>query len=79
MTPAIRVTQKDAFYRIEDPLTEQCIRLHCAPAAAGDAPQITPRLTRRELATWFTTRAQALEAFQRYIGVATFEIVRSDA
>jgi hypothetical protein len=79
MTPAIRVTQKGAFYRIEDPVTSLCIRLHCEPAAGDAAPHITPRLTRRELATWFTTRAQADEAFARYIGVAALEIVRSDA
>lgn len=79
MIPAVRVRQKDSVYRIEDPQSQLCVRLHCEPATADTAPHITPRLTRRELSTWFTTHAQAAEAFARYIGVAALEIVRSDA
>jgi hypothetical protein len=78
-TASIRVRQKDSVYRIEDPQSQLCIRLHSVPATTEAAPHIVPRLTRRELSTWFTTRAQADEAFARYIGVAALEIVRSDA
>lgn len=76
---ALRVRQKDAFYRIEEPGTGLCVRFTCAPSAPDSAPQITPLLTSPALATWFPTRAQAVDAFQRYIGVAPFEIVRADA
>lgn len=76
---AVRVRQKDAFYRIEEPVTGQCIRLHCEPAAGSAAPQITPRLTRPELSTWFTSHGQAAEAFSRFVHGQPLEIVRSDA
>ena len=76
---AARITPRDAFYRIEDPATGLCVRLHSVPTEAADAPRIVPRLTSAALSTWFSTREQAAEAFARFIGVAPFDIVRADA
>lgn len=74
-----RIRQKDSVYRIEEPLTGQCIRLHCEATSLRESPHITARLTRPALATWFRTYAQAAEAFGLYLRGQPLEIVRSDA
>ncbi|HJT63115.1 MAG TPA: hypothetical protein VJ797_15705 [Burkholderiales bacterium] len=76
---AARITQRDTVYRIEDPLTGLCIRLHSVPVAGAAAPRIVPELQPAKLSTWFATHAQAAEAFARFLGVAPYDIVRSDA
>lgn len=75
----IRITPKDSYYRIQEPVSGLCVRLRCVAAAPEHATRIEPRLDRGELATWFPTYNQAAEAFARYLGAAALDIVRVDA
>lgn len=78
-TNAVRVRPKDAHYRIEDPQSGLCIRLHSIPADAPDAPKVVGRLTAGDTATWFASWRQAAEAFARYLPGQPLQIVRVDA
>ncbi len=75
----IRITPKDSYYRIQEPVSGLCVRLHCTATTADAAPAIVPKLAPGPLATWFRSHAEAAEAFARYLGVAPFDIVRVDA
>lgn len=65
-------------YRIADPITGLCIRLH-EITEPGHAPRIVPQLVEPKLADRFTTRTAARNAFAAHIGVAVLEIERVDA
>jgi hypothetical protein len=65
-------------YRITDPHTGLCIRLHNA-AAPGEPEHIVTRLVPLTDCTRFTTHRAARNAFAAHIGVAVLEIERVDA
>jgi hypothetical protein len=75
-TPA---TPLDGNYRIEHYHTRTCIRLHCEPAPAGDAPSIVAERCPPQQATRFPSREAAEAAAHRYLPYAPVEIVRVDA
>lgn len=69
-------TQQPGIYRIEDPQTHRCVRLHSIPAPCSDDLLIVPELTRAELASGFGSYEQACVAYARYTPGHDFDIVR---
>lgn len=79
ITNKIRITPRETHYRIEDPQTGLCIRLHTVPAEPAEAPKIAARFTDGGTATWFPNWRSAAEAFARYLPGQPLNIVRVDA
>jgi hypothetical protein len=63
-------------YRIDHWHTGRCIRLHCVPAQAGDAPVIEAQPCAPDQATHFPSREAATVAAERFLPGAPVEIVR---
>jgi len=64
-----RITQRDAFYKVQDANTGLYLRL-CRPPVT---------LTDSKRCTWFTTREQAEACVSAILGAAAVDIVRCDA
>lgn len=77
--PALRVTPKDSYYRIQEPHSRLCIRLRGTPSCADAAPKVKAQLVPGSIACWWRTREQAEAVLARYLANEPLEIVRVDA
>jgi hypothetical protein len=79
MQTAAPATPKTTHYRIEHWHTGRCIRLHCEPAEAGDAPRVVAERCAPQQASAFPSREAAEAAATHYLLGQPVEIVRVDA